>query len=553
MNGDADTIVTGGQVYVADVARTTTEALAIKDGRVVAAGRRRELQALRSPRTEVIDAHGALVCPAFQDSHIHAAAGGFTRMECDLSEGRSREEYYELIRDYSARHTQDAWVTGSGWHVAFFPDGIPTRQELDGVVGDRPAYFVNRDHHGAWVSSKALELAGISRQTSDPVDGRIERDPNGEPVGMLQERAMSLVSCLLPPRTLEQQMKAILAAQAHLHSLGIASWQDAIVGEGAGVEDTFDAYRTLSERNELLSNVVGALWFDGEGGADQLETLIERRHLADTGRFRATSAKLMLDGVCENFTAAMLEPYLGKNGKATANYGLSFFDDDDVRHYAKILAHEGFQLHFHAIGDRAVRCALDAIEAAEIKNPHPDLRHHVAHVEVVHPDDVCRFGQLGVAASAQPLWAQLGPQLAVMTMPFLGPERAAWVYPFGSLLREGAVLAFGSDWPVSPPDPFAAIHVAVNRTTPPGYPYGEALEPLLPNERLTLGEAIAAYTMGSAFINHLDDVTGSLEPGKDADFILVDPNPLDVPLSVVGNCRVTATFLRGSCVYDATG
>lgn len=551
MTDTADLIVTGGQVYTCDARRSIVEALAIRDGRIAATGTGREILELRGRKTEVIDAEGALVLPGFQDSHIHAASGGLSRLECDLSQGRSREEYFGLIRSYASSRRPDEWITGSGWHVAFFSDGIPTRQELDAVVGGRPAFLLNRDHHGAWVSTRALELAGVTRRTPDPLDGRIERDRRGNPIGMLQEGAMALVSRFLPAHTLEQQMDAILAGQTHLHSLGITSWQEAIVGSGAGIEDNFEAYRRLSDAGALLSNVVGSLWFARDGGAHQIDGLVERRELAGTGRFRATTAKLMLDGVCENFTAAVSEPYLGSEGKPTTNRGLSFFEAEEAIEYSTLLAERGFQLHFHAIGDRAVRTALDAAEAAEAGKSPRDLRHHIAHVELVHPDDIHRFGQLGVAVSAQPLWAQGGPQLARMTLPFLGPERSQWVYPFASLLRGGSTIAFGSDWPVSPPDPFSGIHVAVNRTTPPGYPYGEVHEPFLPHERLTLSDAISAYTTGSAYVNHLDTITGTFESGKDADLIIVVPSPFSLPASEIGHCRVKATFVRGSCVHDA--
>jgi predicted amidohydrolase YtcJ len=299
--------------------------------------------------------------------------------------------------------------------------------------------------------------------------------------------------------------------------------------------------------------VVGALWFERGRGEEQVEGLLERRRRAGDGRFRATSVKIMQDGVAETFTAAMLVPYLDGHGRATGNTGLSYFDPEVLNPCVTRLDAEGFQVHVHAIGDRAVRQALDAVEAARRANGQNDNRPHISHLQVVHPDDLPRFRALGVVANAQPLWACNEPQMLELTVPFIEPERLGWMYPFGSLVRSGATLACGSDWPVSSPDPLEEIHVAVNRTMPPGYAYGEPSpdeEPFLPQERIDLPTALAAFTMGSAYVNHLDAPTGSIEPGKAADLVVLSEDLFELPVERITDARVDMTLVDGRVVHE---
>ena len=343
-------------------------------------------------------------------------------------------------------------------------------------------FLQNRDGHGAWVNSRALELAGIDAHTPDPPDGRIERDDRDEPVGMLQEGATRLVSRLLPPVTDEDRYLGLLAGQRYLLSLGITGWQDAIVGRGFGEDDATSAYHRAAGAGTLLVNVVGALWWQRQQGLEQLAELLHRREADAAHRFRPTSVKMMLDGVAENHTAAMLDPYLDEHGCATANSGLDFIDPGELPRFVTELDRHGFQVHFHALGDRAVRNALDAIEAARDANGTSGNRHHLAHLQVIHPDDVPRFAPLGATANIQPLWATNEPQMTELTIPFLGETRATWQYPFATLTRAGARLAAGSDWPVSSPDPLLGVHVAANRSLP-----DTADSPFLPGQALARG------------------------------------------------------------------
>ncbi|MFF5532645.1 amidohydrolase [Streptomyces cinerochromogenes] len=538
----ADLLFTGGPVLTPE-GRTAT-AVAVTGDRITAVGHA-EVRGLAGPRTEVVDLAGRLLLPGFQDAHVHPVPAGLELSRCDLTGRTTAGETVAAVRAYADAHPEREWILGGGWSMEAFPGGTPTKELLDAVVPDRPVYLPNRDHHGAWVNSRALELAGIGRDTPDPADGRIERDASGEPSGTLQEGAMQLVGRLAPPATPADRLAALLHAQRHLHALGITAWQDALVGDFLGMDDPAEAYLTAAEDGSLTARVVGALWWDRERGAEQIPELVERRAASSRGRFRAGAVKLMLDGVAENHTAALLEPYLDRCGCATANRGTSFIDPARLPRYVTELDALGFQCHFHALGDRAVRDALDAIEAARAAGGTRDTRPHLAHLQVVHPDDVPRFARLGATANIQPLWAAHEPQMDELTIPFLGPERARHQYPFGALLRSGARLAAGSDWPVSSPDPLQGIHVAVNRVEP-----GGTGPVFLPDERLSLSDALTAYTAGSAYVNHLDD-TGRVAVGALADLVVLDRDPFSGPPEAIAETRVALTYVGGACVYAA--
>lgn len=542
----ADLVFTHGPVHTGDSARTRASSLAVTGERIMAVGHD-EVRELVGPRTEVVDLSGKLLLPGFQNAHIHAVYGGMELAECDLSGTVGVDEYLRRIREFADDHPESTWITGGGWSLESFEGGLPNRQLLDSVVPDRPVYLVNRDHHGAWANTRALELAGVTRDTPDPADGRIEREVDGTPSGVLQEGATGLVARLVPAKTAADRLDGLLRAQRLLHSLGITGWQDALLGEFNGQPDPSDAYLAAAREGTLTARVNGALWWDRGRGPDQIPELVSRRAELNHGRFRAGSVKIMQDGIAENFTAAMTSPYLDACGCATANSGLSFVDPVALRSHVTELDALDFQVHFHALGDRAVREALDAIEAARAANGRRATRHHLAHLQVVHPDDIPRFAQLGAIANIQPLWAAHEPQMDELTIPFLGPERAAWQYPFGSLLRAGATLAAGSDWSVSSPDPLAGIHVAVNRMEP-GAADGRVF---LPEQRLDLATAVAAYTAGSAHVNGLDD-TGTLRPGHLADLVVLDRDIFTAPTEEIHTARVLRTYVSGVLVHSSS-
>ncbi|MFJ8309290.1 MULTISPECIES: amidohydrolase [unclassified Streptomyces] len=541
----ADLVFTGGPVLTLDAARSRATTVAVTGERITAVGHD-EVRELIGPRTEVVDLAGKLLIPGFQDAHVHPVSAGIELARCDLTGTRTAADTLAAVRAYADARPDREWITGGGWSMEAFDGGSPTRDLLDRVVSDRPVYLPNRDHHGAWVNTRALALAGITRDTPDPADGRIERDTSGEPTGLLQEGAMDLVGRLTPRSTPAERLAALLRAQAHLHSYGITAWQDAIVGSFGSMDDPADAYAAAARDGSLTARVVGALWWDRERGAEQIPELVEKRRELSHGRFRAGSVKIMQDGVAETGTAALLSPYLDACGCATANSGTSFVDPAQLRSYVTQLDALGFQAHFHALGDRAVREALDAVQAAREANGWTDTRPHLAHLQIVHPDDIDRFRRLGATANIQPLWAAHEPQMDELTIPFLGKERAARQYPFGALLRSGATVAAGSDWPVSSPDPMHGIHTAVNRITPE-----EEGPVFLPEQRITLTAAFAAYTAGTAHVNHLDD-TGSIRAGALADLAVLDRDPYAGPPEEIGATRVLRTYVGGRPVHDAT-
>jgi predicted amidohydrolase YtcJ len=537
--GAADVLLTGGRIHLGGAAPGSADWVAIRNGRIAALGPQSPPEEATGPLTRVIDVGGGMVVPGFQDAHVHPTHGGMTELWCDLHDLPGRAAYRQAIAEYAASNPDRTWIRGSGWALADFPGGTPRREELDEVVPDRPACLTNRDGHGVWVNSRALELAGITRDSPDPVDGRIERDPDGTPTGMLHEGAMNLVVAVAPKISITELEEAILAAQRRLHSLGITAWQDAWV-----TRDDLEAYAGLAGSGRLTARVVLAQWWDRERGLEQIEELLAGRERGDVGRLQTTSVKIMQDGICENYTAAMLAPYLDADGAPTGNAGLSMVEPDLLNAAVTRLDAEGFQVHFHAIGDRAVRESLDACEAAASANGRNDQRHHIAHIQFVHPDDIPRFRALRVTGNAQPFWACHEPQMDDLTIPFVG-EAAERQYPFLSLRRAGATLAFGSDWPVTTPNPLLEIEVAVNRVAPST----RDVEPFLPEQRLDLATALDAFTLGSAFVNHLDDSSGSIRVGNVADLAVIDRDLFDPSAGPIGDARVVLTMVEGETVH----
>lgn len=541
----AELVLVGGDVVTMDRAARRAIGVAVAGGRIRAVGDDTSLGEWIGPRTRVVRLRGRTLLPGFTDAHVHPVLAGPELLRCSLHEvGRTPDAYLSAIAAYAAAHADEPWVVGGGWYMEAFPGGTPTAAALDRVVPDRPAYLANRDVHGAWVNSRALALAGIDRTTPDPPDGRIERDATGEPTGTLHEGAADLVGRLVPPLTLEERVRGLAAAQAYLHRLGIVAWQDAWV-EPAGL----DAYVALAERGGLTGRATVCHWWERGEGVGQVDGIVERRRRASIGRLGGGTVKIMVDGVAENWTAAMLEPYLDGDGRPTANRGTLFLEPDALRAAVARLDAAAFQVHFHALGDRAVRESLDAIESARRANGPADRRHHLAHLQVVDPADVGRFARLGAVATIQPYWACNDAQMTELTTPFLPPTRAALQYPFASLLRAGAMLAGGSDWSVSTPDVLAQVEVAVTRVSRDA----PAAEPLLPGESIGLLDALRAFTVGGAYVCHREADAGTIEPGKLADLVVLDRDLLGQAASgasAIGDARVVLTLVEGEPVFE---
>ncbi len=553
MSNRADLVITGARVYrgAGDASRSPVtgswaSAVALSGDRIVAVGTEAEVRDQVGSATEAVHLPGRLVVPGFQDAHIHPPQAGRNRLTVDLEDLPGREAYLAAVHRYATAHPDEPWIYGGGWAMEHFPGGLPSRADLDAVAPGRPVFLYNRDGHGAWVSSRVLEIAGIDAGTPDPPDGRIERDPTtGEPTGTLHEgAAYSVFDRLVPQPDRSGWEAAILDAQAHLHSLGITAWQDAWVTPA-----TEAAYLSLAESGRLTARVVGSLWWERGDGLAQIPSLLARREqgLARGGRaFRPTTVKIMTDGVLENFTGALLEPYCDGCGGHGEGSGLDFVAHDELSAAVTELDGHGFQVHMHAIGDRAVRNALDAVEAARATNGATDRRHHVAHIQLIDPADLPRFAALDVVANCQPYWAQTEPQMEELTIPYLGRERAGLQYLFGDLLRTGARLAMGSDWPVTTANPLQEMEVAVTRIDPEN----RAGAPFLPEQRLSLAAALAGFTSGTAYLNHDEADSGSIEVGKRADLAVLDRDLFSDGAGPIGDAQVELTVASGTVVHS---
>jgi predicted amidohydrolase YtcJ len=555
----ADLVITDARIRCgpdASGAAIWASAIGVRGDRIVALGDLYDVRDVIGPRTRRISAPGRLVLPGFQDSHVHVPPSGRNKLRIWLNDTVGRQAYLDLIATYVAEHPDEPWVVGGGWAMEYFPGGTPRKEDLDAIVPDRPVFLYNRDVHGAWVNSKALEMAGITTDTPDPSDGRIERDPTtGEPSGTLHEgAAYSFDDNIVPTPERVEWEAAILEGQRHLHALGITGWQDAWV-----TPQTLAAYGSLAADGRLTGRVVGALWWERHRGLEQITDLLDQRERASgaaadagsgVGGFFPTTVKIMTDGVLENFTGALLEPYCDGCGGHTDNDGLTYVDRELLAAAVTQLDGLDFQVHMHAIGDRAVRNALDAVEAARNANGANDLRHHIAHIQVVQPTDIPRFAQLGVVANCQAYWAQAEPQMDELTIPFLGADRARMQYPFERLRATGARLSMGSDWSVTTANPLEQLEVAITRIDPENRDNA----PFLPDERLSLSDAVEAFTAGSAYVNH-DEQAGVLAVGKRADLAMLDVDVFAdgfvangrAPLS---DASVELTVSSGAIVYE---
>jgi predicted amidohydrolase YtcJ len=539
----AELLFKSGAVYTVDGSRSWAQAVGVSAGHIVYVGTDQGSAAYIGPATRLIDLKGRMVLPAFQDVHIHPISAGLQANACDLTGLTTAAEYVAAIQKYAQGHTGNGWITGGGWLMsAFGPGGRARRQLIDAVVPDRPVLLSSSDGHTYWANTKALELAKITRDTPDPRDGRIDRDPrSGEVIGSLQEGAGDRVAAIVPPPSATEREAGLAYALKLLNSYGLTAMQDAQV-----FEDDLKTYRALEHRHELTMRVVAAIWWEHTQGLEQIDRIKRLRGEYASPLIDPGTVKIMQDGVLENYTGVLLQPYLKKPGNVR---GIPMVDPELLKEAVTLLDAAGFQVHFHAIGDGAVRESLDAIEAARRRNGDLGHRDHISHLELIDPADVPRFRELGVIANFQPLWAYADDYITKLTIPFLGPERAARLYPIGTIYRSGAVVAFGSDWYVSSANPLEEIQVAVTRMGP----QGETHTPFLPGERINLPEALAAFTINAAYTNRLERTTGSIEVGKNADLIVLDHNLFAIPASEIDKSKVLLTLFGGRPVHGDPG
>jgi len=532
-----------GAIYTMGASRGWAETVAISGSRLVFVGADRDVTPFVGPQTKVIDLSGRFVLPGFHDSHVHLVSGGIELGQCDLNGSKTPAEVLARVKACAAAKPNAPWIIGGGWDLPLFPQANPHKLLLDEIVPDRPVYLSAADGHSTWVNSKALAIAGITRETPDPPRGRIERDAAGNPTGTLREAAADLVDEHLPETTAADRIEGLRRGVERAHGFGIVSVQEASAGA-----ESLATFRALDAAGDLNLRVVVANYVDPEKGTGQVADFVKRRD-DPTGKtaphVRASAAKIFADGVIEAGTAALLAPYLGERGKGGWR-GEMEIAPDRFAQIATALDAAGFQIHVHAIGDRAIRAALDALEAARTANGPRDARPLLAHIQLFDPADIPRFRRLGVIADFQPLWAYADPYIVDLTEPQLGPERSRWLYPMGSMFRSGAVLAAGSDWSVSSLDPLQAIEVAVTRCDPDLV--GPCAKSWIPEERLDLPTILAAYTIGGAYANFEDKESGSLEAGKLADLIVLDRNLFEIPPSEISEAKVLATMFEGRIV-----
>jgi predicted amidohydrolase YtcJ len=530
----ADLVLTGAAVYTVDAARSWAQAVAVRDGKICFVGTEAGAQALVGPGTRVLKLDGRMLLPAFQDAHIHPVSGGVELGQCNLNDLPDARAILDKVSGCAREMAGRSWIVGGGWGLPAFPGGNPTRQALDAVVPDRPVFLSAADGHSAWVNSKALQLAGITAATPDPEDGRIERDASGAPSGTLRESASSLVGRLVPETTDAERLEGLRRALALLNQAGVTGVQEASASRGM-----LAAYREAERQGWLSARATIALGTDTSRGPEQVDELVALRNQFQGERVRPLAAKIFADGVIEARTAAMLDPYLDRPGQR----GEPNLTPEAMKALVRRLAEAGFNVHVHAIGDRAVRITLDAFEAARAVSA--GRRHQIAHLEVIRPEDIARFRPLDVIANFQALWAYADDYIVDLTWPAMAPELHRYIYPIGSLARSGAVLALGSDWSVSSLKPLDAIQVAVTRQalSEPKRP------PMLPEEAIDLATALAGYTIGSAYASGLERETGSIEVGKSADLVVLSANLFAVPPSQIAAQRVLLTLLEGRPVH----
>ena len=533
----ADVLFVNGAIYTMDINRSWATSVGLRGDKIVYVGFDGEGAAIRGPNTRVIDLGGKMMMPSFQDVHIHPISSGKEALTVSLSGKNSLDEYVATVKAYAAANPDVPWIVGGGWSMDIFgPGARASKKLLDAVVPDRPVYLTSADGHTGWANSAALRVAGIDEDTPDPASGIVDRvAETGEIFGSLQEGAMDLMVPHIPPSTPEFNQKGLKYSVDLLNSWGITAITDAWV-----LQPDLDAYRALDERGELSLRVVASLWWERTLGLEQIEDFKHLRKEFTRGNVVAGTVKIMQDGVMENYTAAMSEPYYVDGNPV----GIPMVEPTFLKDVVTALDAEGFQVHFHAIGDAAITHCLDAVAAAIDANGNSHRRHHISHLQAIHPNDLSRFRELDVIANFQPLWAYADSYITDLTIPFIGDERANWLYTIRSVINAGGMIAFGSDWAVSTANPFPQIETAITRADADADD-----ETFMPHETIDLATALAAFTINSAYVNGIDDVSGSIQVGKLADLVVLDQNLFSIPAKQISETKVLLTLFGGRPVH----
>lgn len=534
----ADTIVLrGARVLTMDDSKPEASAIALVDGKIAAVGSAADVEPFLKGATVYDLPESALVMPGFQDSHNHLIWSAAQAEDISLSDVSDEAGLRAAIEPVMAALPKDAWLRGGGWSVAVYKD--PSAAVLDKVTGDRPAYFDDVDGHSGWANSAALKAAGIDATTKDPEGGRIDRDSQGNPTGMLRENAMALVSDLLPDYPDSQVDTGLEKAQAEAISYGVTAIIDPSVEEWM-----LKGYQRADAAEKLKLRVEAAVNVDAEEGVAGVKRTLDLKNQYTGPHLEVTSIKLFVDGVIETGTAALLEAYVGSNSA-----GDPLFTQEQINEIAIAGDKVNLQLHAHAIGDRAARIALDAFEAAQKANGVRDSRHQITHLELVDPADIGRFKTLGVIANIQALWAYPDTYIVDLTQPKIGPERSEWLYPFGALKNAGATIAGSSDWSVSSMNPLEAIQTGVTRQDIAD-PNGAVLTP---QHKLDLMDMLRAYTVNGAYAAFDETESGTLTAGKRADVVVLDKDLTKIPPTEITSAKVLLTLIDGAPAHEGEG
>ena len=536
----ANTILLNGRIYTLDSRQPWAEAVAISGGKILAVGSVKDISSYRNSSTKVIDLGGRLVLPGFTDCHIHFMDGSLGLTQVILNGATTVAEIQKRVKEYAAAHPNETWITGMGWtYPTFGPSALPDKKFLDEVVSDRPVYLVAFDGHSSWANSKALTMAGIKRDTPDPPNGKIVRDNNGEATGALKESAGDLVAKFLPKPTREERLSALRLGMHEANKFGLVRVHSA----GQDFE-WLDLYDELRRKGDLTVRFYIAYFLDPpQLTGDAINKIEQARRTYKDEWISAGVVKTMLDGVVEAHTAAMLTPY----SDDPTQIGKLFWEPAKYKQAIKELDHRGLQIFTHAIGDRAVRLSLDAYEEAEKSNQTHDARPRIEHIETISAQDIPRFGKLGVVASFQPLHAYPDDDTLKIWARNVGPERAQRAWVWRGIESTGGLLAFGSDWPVVTLNPWPGVQNAVTRQTTEGDPP----EGFVPRERISLEDAIKAYTLGAALAGRREKTEGSIEPGKLADLIVLSQDLFKIPPTEIVKTEVLLTFVGGKVVYQS--
>lgn len=543
----ADLIITHGHIYTVNEHQPWAEALAVKDGKVLAAGSETEIEQYRGHETKTIDAQGHLVLPGFTDCHSHFLDGSLSLLQVNLDDADSIAEIQKRVKEYAAAHPDLRWVLGRGWKYILFGSGLPEKKYLDEVVPDRPVYLESFDGHSWWANSKALAAAGINSKTADPAGGSFVRDPKtGMPTGAVKEDAADdLIGRAIPAPSHATIIEALRRGMQEANRVGLTR---IISPDGVSIRtgdfDILDIYDELRRSGQLTVRTDIARRIQPPVlRAEDVQKIEDARRRYHDDWISAGKAKFFVDGVIETRTAAMLAPYAND----PSNSGQLLWDPDKYKQAVVELEQHGIQIFSHAIGDRAIRLALDAYENSQNVNHSFDTRPRIEHIEDIAAADIPRFGKLHVTASFQPLHAYPDDDVLKLWSGNLGPERAKRGWVWHDIESTGGVLAFGSDWPIVTMNPWLGVQTALTRQTTEGEPAGG----WLPNERLTLEYAIKGYTLNAAFAGHREKTEGSIEPGKVADLIILSQDLFKIDPHQVAKTEVLLTMVGGKVVYQS--